>query len=219
MERTICTDRRSNGLFQNASLRQHCCLFHHSHFHYKSKLEDKHRRMALAPFMHFSFITGSAKWTLTATACWKHGNTTSVVFRFGLLFYIGVDFHIGYWIEGRNLRLLVTEVTAIDFSWTSISPHVLQAKIPFQWMSVFCVFQCSVTCGKGMQSRVIQCMHKITGRHGNECFSSEKPAAYRPCHLHPCNEKINVNTITSPRLGKQPKWHILIWNFCLVLSL
>ncbi|NWR74894.1 ATS19 metalloproteinase, partial [Centropus unirufus] len=61
--------------------------------------------------------------------------------------------------------------------------------------------KCSVTCGKGMQSRVIQCMHKITGRHGNECFSSEKPAAYRPCHLHPCNEKINVNTITSPRLA------------------
>lgn len=53
-----------------------------------------------------------------------------------------------------------------------------------------------------MQSRVIQCMHKITGRHGSECFSSEKPAAYRPCHLQPCNEKINVNTITSPRLGK-----------------
>ncbi|XP_063133550.1 A disintegrin and metalloproteinase with thrombospondin motifs 19 isoform X2 [Rattus norvegicus] len=61
--------------------------------------------------------------------------------------------------------------------------------------------KCSITCGKGMQSRVIQCMHKITGRHGNECFSSEKPAAYRPCHLQPCNEKINVNTITSPRLA------------------
>ncbi|XP_053557622.1 A disintegrin and metalloproteinase with thrombospondin motifs 19 [Bombina bombina] len=61
--------------------------------------------------------------------------------------------------------------------------------------------KCSVTCGKGMQSRVIQCMHKITGRHGNECFSSEKPAAYRPCHLHACNEKINVNKITSPRLA------------------
>ncbi|KAM4808198.1 A disintegrin and metalloproteinase with thrombospondin motifs 19 [Rhinophrynus dorsalis] len=61
--------------------------------------------------------------------------------------------------------------------------------------------KCSVTCGKGMQSRVIQCMHKITGRHGNECFSSEKPAAYRPCHLEACNEKINVNTITSPRLA------------------
>uniref|UniRef100_A0A8C5PPJ1 ADAM metallopeptidase with thrombospondin type 1 motif 19 n=1 Tax=Leptobrachium leishanense TaxID=445787 RepID=A0A8C5PPJ1_9ANUR len=61
--------------------------------------------------------------------------------------------------------------------------------------------KCSVTCGKGMQSRVIQCMHKITGRHGNECLSSEKPAAYRPCHLQACNEKINVNTITSPRLA------------------
>ncbi|ELK30284.1 A disintegrin and metalloproteinase with thrombospondin motifs 19 [Myotis davidii] len=52
--------------------------------------------------------------------------------------------------------------------------------------------KCSITCGKGMQSRVIQCMHKVTGRHGNECFSSEKPAAYRPCHLQPCNEKINT---------------------------
>lgn len=106
-------------------------------------------------------------------------------------------------------------VRAIGFSWTGISLHVLQAKIPLQWISVFCVFQCSVTCGKGMQSRVIQCMHKITGRHGNECFSSEKPAAYRPCHLHPCNEKINVNTITSPRLGKQPKWHFLTGNLIL----
>lgn len=99
---------------------------------------------------------------------------------------------------------------------TGISLHFLQANIPLQQISVFCVFQCSVTCGKGMQSRVIQCMHKITGRHGNECFSSEKPAAYRPCHLHPCNEKINVNTITSPRLGKQPKWHLLIGNLVLV---
>ncbi|KAJ8392733.1 hypothetical protein AAFF_G00072170 [Aldrovandia affinis] len=61
--------------------------------------------------------------------------------------------------------------------------------------------KCSVTCGKGMQSRVIQCMHKITGRHGNECFSSDKPAAYRPCHQQPCNERVNVNTITSPRLA------------------
>ncbi|XP_030623712.1 A disintegrin and metalloproteinase with thrombospondin motifs 19-like [Chanos chanos] len=61
--------------------------------------------------------------------------------------------------------------------------------------------KCSVTCGKGMQSRVIQCMHKITGRHGNECFSSEKPAAYRPCQQQLCNNKVNVNTITSPRLA------------------
>jgi hypothetical protein len=55
-------------------------------------------------------------------------------------------------------------------------------------------------------------MHKITGRHGNECFSSEKPAAYRPCHLQPCNEKINVNTITSPRLGKQITEWMALWH-------
>uniref|UniRef100_UPI003AAC6088 A disintegrin and metalloproteinase with thrombospondin motifs 19-like n=1 Tax=Centroberyx gerrardi TaxID=166262 RepID=UPI003AAC6088 len=61
--------------------------------------------------------------------------------------------------------------------------------------------KCSVTCGKGMQSRVIQCMHQITGRHSSECFPSEKPAAYRPCQQQTCNKRINVNTITSPRLA------------------
>uniref|UniRef100_A0A8C8SR93 ADAM metallopeptidase with thrombospondin type 1 motif 17 n=1 Tax=Pelusios castaneus TaxID=367368 RepID=A0A8C8SR93_9SAUR len=61
--------------------------------------------------------------------------------------------------------------------------------------------KCSSTCGKGLQSRVVQCMHKVTGRHGNECPVLSKPAAYRQCHQGACNEKINVNTITSPRLA------------------
>ncbi|GAB1292199.1 A disintegrin-like and metallopeptidase (reprolysin type) with thrombospondin type 1 motif, 17 [Apodemus speciosus] len=61
--------------------------------------------------------------------------------------------------------------------------------------------KCSSTCGKGLQSRVVQCMHKVTGRHGSECPSLSKPAAYRQCHQEVCNEKINVNTITSPRLA------------------
>uniref|UniRef100_A0A8C9EY67 ADAM metallopeptidase with thrombospondin type 1 motif 17 n=1 Tax=Pavo cristatus TaxID=9049 RepID=A0A8C9EY67_PAVCR len=61
--------------------------------------------------------------------------------------------------------------------------------------------KCSSTCGKGLQSRVVQCMHKVTGRHGSECPVLSKPAAYRQCHQEVCNEKINVNTITSPRLG------------------
>ncbi|XP_036267681.1 A disintegrin and metalloproteinase with thrombospondin motifs 17 [Pipistrellus kuhlii] len=60
---------------------------------------------------------------------------------------------------------------------------------------------CSSTCGKGLQSRVVQCMHKVTGRHGSECPALAKPAAYRQCHLEVCNDKINVNTITSPRLA------------------
>ncbi|XP_073917718.1 A disintegrin and metalloproteinase with thrombospondin motifs 17 isoform X4 [Castor canadensis] len=60
--------------------------------------------------------------------------------------------------------------------------------------------KCSSTCGKGLQSRVVQCMHKITGRHGSECPTLSKPAAYRQCHQDVCNDKINVNTITSPRL-------------------
>jgi hypothetical protein len=66
--------------------------------------------------------------------------------------------------------------------------------------------QCSSTCGKGLQSRVVQCMHKITGRHGSECPTLSKPAAYRQCHQDVCNDKINVNTITSPRLGEFLPW-------------
>ncbi|CAJ0946156.1 unnamed protein product [Ranitomeya imitator] len=61
--------------------------------------------------------------------------------------------------------------------------------------------KCSSTCGKGLQSRVVQCMHKVTGRHGNECSFLSKPVAYRQCHQEACNEKMNANTITSPRLG------------------
>ncbi|XP_043934338.1 A disintegrin and metalloproteinase with thrombospondin motifs 17 isoform X2 [Protopterus annectens] len=61
--------------------------------------------------------------------------------------------------------------------------------------------KCSSTCGKGLQSRVVQCMHKVTGRHGDECLDTDKPPAYRQCHQETCNEKINVNTITSPRLA------------------
>ncbi|KAE8618341.1 hypothetical protein XENTR_v10009357 [Xenopus tropicalis] len=61
--------------------------------------------------------------------------------------------------------------------------------------------KCSSTCGKGLQSRVVQCMHKVTGRHGNECAIISKPVAYRQCHQEACNDKVNANTITSPRLA------------------
>uniref|UniRef100_A0A672G7G4 ADAM metallopeptidase with thrombospondin type 1 motif, 17 n=1 Tax=Salarias fasciatus TaxID=181472 RepID=A0A672G7G4_SALFA len=61
--------------------------------------------------------------------------------------------------------------------------------------------KCSSSCGKGLQSRVVQCMHKVTGRHGNDCPVMLRPPTYRPCHQGTCNEKVNVNTITSPRLA------------------
>ncbi|XP_078114001.1 A disintegrin and metalloproteinase with thrombospondin motifs 17 [Sander vitreus] len=61
--------------------------------------------------------------------------------------------------------------------------------------------KCSSSCGKGLQSRVVQCMHKVTGRHGNDCLVTLRPPTYRPCHHGTCNDKINVNTITSPRLA------------------
>lgn len=78
-----------------------------------------------------------------------------------------------------------------------------------------CLWQCSSTCGKGLQSRVVQCMHKVTGRHGNECPALSKPAAYRQCHQEVCNDKINVNTITSPRLGECLCWPPASGGCCL----
>ncbi|XP_053491211.1 A disintegrin and metalloproteinase with thrombospondin motifs 17 isoform X3 [Ictalurus furcatus] len=61
--------------------------------------------------------------------------------------------------------------------------------------------KCSSSCGRGLQSRVVQCMHRVTGRHGSDCPTVLKPPAYRQCHQGACNEKVNVNTITSPRLA------------------
>ncbi|XP_039858074.1 A disintegrin and metalloproteinase with thrombospondin motifs 17 isoform X1 [Simochromis diagramma] len=61
--------------------------------------------------------------------------------------------------------------------------------------------KCSSSCGKGLQSRVVQCMHKVTGRHGNNCSVMLRPPTYRSCHSGNCDEKINANTITSPRLA------------------
>ncbi|XP_076879121.1 A disintegrin and metalloproteinase with thrombospondin motifs 17 isoform X2 [Brachyhypopomus gauderio] len=61
--------------------------------------------------------------------------------------------------------------------------------------------KCSSSCGRGLQSRVVQCMHRVTGRHGSDCPVVLKPPAYRQCHQGACNEKVNVNTITSPRLA------------------
>ncbi|XP_032906237.1 A disintegrin and metalloproteinase with thrombospondin motifs 17 [Amblyraja radiata] len=61
--------------------------------------------------------------------------------------------------------------------------------------------KCSSTCGKGLHSRVVQCMHRITGRHGNECPSLTKPPSYKQCHQKPCNGSANANNVTSSRLA------------------
>ncbi|XP_072889071.1 A disintegrin and metalloproteinase with thrombospondin motifs 17 isoform X3 [Hemitrygon akajei] len=61
--------------------------------------------------------------------------------------------------------------------------------------------KCSSTCGRGLQSRVVQCMHRITGRHGNECPSLTKPPAYKQCHQKPCDGSVIVNRVTPSGLA------------------
>ncbi|XP_037549289.1 A disintegrin and metalloproteinase with thrombospondin motifs 17 [Nematolebias whitei] len=53
--------------------------------------------------------------------------------------------------------------------------------------------KCSATCGRGLQSRVVQCMHKETGRHGDNCPLTLRPPIYRPCQ-RPCSETRNIRT-------------------------
>ncbi|XP_077569427.1 A disintegrin and metalloproteinase with thrombospondin motifs 17 [Stigmatopora nigra] len=60
--------------------------------------------------------------------------------------------------------------------------------------------KCSSSCGRGLRSRVVQCMHKVTGRHGDGCPAGPRPPAYRPCRGEgACRPE--ANAITSPRLA------------------
>ncbi|XP_047218774.1 A disintegrin and metalloproteinase with thrombospondin motifs 17 isoform X5 [Girardinichthys multiradiatus] len=52
--------------------------------------------------------------------------------------------------------------------------------------------KCSSTCGKGLQSRVVQCMHKDTGRHGDNCPLMLRPPIYRSCYRQSCFVKVHM---------------------------
>lgn len=111
--------------------------------------------------------------------------------------------------HGGSLSATMTQLWAL--STTGAAPSapavILAVHVPWEAVCSVCsLLQCSSTCGKGLQSRVVQCMHKVTGRHGSECPALAKPPAYRQCHQEVCNDKINVNTITSPRLGESGAW-------------
>lgn len=55
--------------------------------------------------------------------------------------------------------------------------------------------QCSVTCGNGMQRRMVQCL-RLDGKPGLDCDPSQRPPATRVCG-DPC-----------------PEWHIGLWSPC-----
>ncbi|CAG5850450.1 unnamed protein product [Menidia menidia] len=58
--------------------------------------------------------------------------------------------------------------------------------------------KCSSSCGKGLQSRVVHCMHKVTGRHGDDCPVTLRPPIYQTCHRGICTDKVAGDS-TSPR--------------------
>ncbi|KAI1904134.1 hypothetical protein AGOR_G00002560 [Albula goreensis] len=59
--------------------------------------------------------------------------------------------------------------------------------------------KCSSTCGRAFQSRVVHCMHKVTGRHGDDCPVYYKPPTSRQCNQGPCVNHITVSNIVPPR--------------------
>ncbi len=49
-------------------------------------------------------------------------------------------------------------------------------------------YQCSVTCGVGVQSREIYCRVKSAGRVREDlCDAHQRPATYQPCQTAECN--------------------------------
>ncbi|XP_061077888.1 A disintegrin and metalloproteinase with thrombospondin motifs 17-like isoform X2 [Conger conger] len=65
--------------------------------------------------------------------------------------------------------------------------------------------KCSSTCGRGHQSRVVQCMHKVTGRHGNDCPIYFKPPASRRCSQGLCTKNMNALTQRPVALTLRPE--------------
>ena len=59
-------------------------------------------------------------------------------------------------------------------------------------MTVICIFyQCSRTCGEGVQYRQVECMRKFrdgTEMHASDCDINEVSDLIRPCHNQPCGK-------------------------------
>uniref|UniRef100_A0A3B3DAW6 ADAM metallopeptidase with thrombospondin type 1 motif, 17 n=1 Tax=Oryzias melastigma TaxID=30732 RepID=A0A3B3DAW6_ORYME len=58
--------------------------------------------------------------------------------------------------------------------------------------------KCSLSCGRGLQSRVVQCMHIVTGHHGDSCPVVLRPPTYRKCYHHACAEEMTSVPLRKP---------------------
>ncbi|RVE74949.1 hypothetical protein OJAV_G00027530 [Oryzias javanicus] len=54
--------------------------------------------------------------------------------------------------------------------------------------------KCSLSCGRGLQSRVVQCMHIVTGHHGESCPVVLRPPTYRKCYHDACSAETGMTS-------------------------
>lgn len=74
-----------------------------------------------------------------------------------------------------------------------------------EWAAVYALPQCSVTCGEGMERRLVTC------RIGDQC-NGDKPENVRQCRPGPCHGKNNVSQElrTNEYLFKQHRWSFFL---------
>ncbi len=64
------------------------------------------------------------------------------------------------------------------------------------FLSCLCVFQCTVSCGGGVQTRSVQCLRQ--GRPSVDCLPHQRPINSRACNTHFCPGPIPIPVPVPP---------------------
>lgn len=75
------------------------------------------------------------------------------------------------------------------FGWSGVRERNIQSRILWYLILISLVFQCSVSCGKGIRVRNVECVLGKDGELSAHCDPHTKPVAMQSCSTGiPCNE-------------------------------
>lgn len=73
-------------------------------------------------------------------------------------------------------------------------------------------FQCSVTCGKGVNMRAVKCRTGNFSQEDDVCDASRKVNDRQPCFLGPCPTEAPTSTTTIKSVSKGGFWRAGAWT-------
>lgn len=73
---------------------------------------------------------------------------------------------------------------------------------------VFCLPQCSATCGTGVQTRLVRCI--VEGISTTSCSEINKPSAVQQCNVEPCKKEVSV--ANKPPKSKWKNLYLLFFS-------